>query len=60
VLFFVETPCSRLVKAACDCQLAHEHDESECIHNSVMDGASDDDGAGGVTSSRLRSSHARH
>src|SRR5258706_7480377 len=27
VIYFVETPCSKLQKAACDCQLAHEqHD----------------------------------
>jgi hypothetical protein len=25
VLFFVETPCTKLQKAACDCRLAHEH-----------------------------------
>src|SRR5271170_2489915 len=29
VLFFVETPCSELQKAASDCQLAHEQHELE-------------------------------
>src|ERR1700722_11965327 len=26
VLYFVETPCSKVAKAACDCRLAHEQD----------------------------------
>lgn len=26
VLYFVETPCQKVAKAACDCQLAHEHE----------------------------------
>jgi hypothetical protein len=26
ILYFVETPCTKLQKAACDCQLAHERD----------------------------------
>ncbi len=28
VLYFVETPCVKLQKAACDCRLAHEMDGS--------------------------------
>ena len=28
VLYFVETPCPELQKAACDCQLAHEDESS--------------------------------
>ena len=35
VLYFVETPCSKVAKAACDCQLAHEDDyahEEELPH----------------------------
>ena len=64
VLFFVETPCSSLVKAACDCQLAQEKDDSQdetqsTVHDPGMDGVSDD-GAVGVTSSRVRSAHAHH
>lgn len=26
VLYFVETPCTTLQKAACDCRLAHDHE----------------------------------
>jgi hypothetical protein len=61
VLFFVETPCSKLQKAACDCQLAHEMDgvrdeTPPASDNHAMDEASHD-GAG--SSSRTRSAHAR-
>ena len=27
VLYFVETPCSKVAKAACDCQLAQDHEQ---------------------------------
>ena len=61
VLFFVETPCSKFQKAACDCQLAHEMDgvrdeTPPASDNHAMDEASHD-GAG--SSSRTRSAHAR-
>lgn len=60
VLFFVETPCSKLQKAACDCQLAHEMDGAQVemprASDDAMDGASPD-GAG--FSSRTRSAHVR-
>ncbi|HEV3271886.1 MAG TPA: hypothetical protein VGZ93_06870 [Candidatus Methylacidiphilales bacterium] len=61
VLFFVETPCSELQKAACDCRLAQEEqdrrDESRLgSDDHAMDGAARD-GAG--ASSRLRSAQAR-
>jgi hypothetical protein len=61
VLFFVETPCSELQKAACACQLARgerdRRDETRSTSDDhVMDGTSHD-GAG--SSSRLRSAHAR-
>jgi len=60
VLFFVEKPCSELVKAACDCHLAHEQDKLEDNHEAVLDGVSNGDGAmGSHASSRLRS-HAHH
>jgi hypothetical protein len=32
VLYFVDTPCTKLQKAACDCQLAHEKDH---VHEGV-------------------------
>jgi hypothetical protein len=61
VLFFVETPCSKLQKAACACRLAREQDHSQgetqfTVDDHAMDGASRD-GAG--YSSRIRSAHAR-
>ncbi|MCE0523598.1 MAG: hypothetical protein LV480_11885 [Methylacidiphilales bacterium] len=61
VLFFVETPCSKLQKAACDCRLAHDHQEAQpetgvTPDDTATDGASQD-GAG--SSSRTRSAHAR-
>ena len=64
VLFFVETPCSKLLKAACDCQLAQEQHDSHratqlTIHDPLMDEPSDDDDAVGGVSSRMRSAHAR-
>src|SRR5476651_983917 len=45
VLFFVETPCSKLQKAACDCRLAHEQDHPQgktqfTTDNHALDGAS--------------------
>ena len=63
VLFFVETPCSKLQKAAFDCRLAHEqHDPRGETHltadDRAMDGISQD-GAVGRSSSRVRSAHAR-
>jgi hypothetical protein len=61
VLFFVETPCSKLVKAACDCQLAQEdgvQDETELTsHSRVMDENSNDHTG---ASCRSRPVHARH
>jgi len=62
VLFFVETPCSKLQKAACACRLAHEHQLAEqdgassTSDNHAMDGASHD-GVG--SSSRVRSANSR-
>jgi len=61
LLFFVETPCSKLQKAACDCRLAHEHEHPQgktqfTNDDHAMDGASRD-GAG--SSSRIRSAHTR-
>jgi hypothetical protein len=61
VLFFVETPCSELQKAACACQLAREErdrrDETRSTSDDhVMDGTSHD---GADSSFRLRSAHAR-
>jgi len=35
VLFFVETPCSALQKAACDCRLAPKHYRDGASTNSV-------------------------
>jgi hypothetical protein len=52
VLYFVETPCSKLQKAACDCRLAHEH--ASDVHG--MEEAS---GNGAEPSSRVRTTHAR-
>src|ERR1700722_17067016 len=54
VLYFVETPCSKLQKAACDCQLAHEQDyaqgdSSPASSDQVMNGAA----------SRVRAPQAR-
>lgn len=63
VLYFVETPCSRLQEAACACRLAHEHASPQgeapfTDGNHAMDGASHD-GAAAASSSRTRSTHAR-
>jgi len=57
VLYFVETPCSKLQKAASDCRLAREQshlrDEIEVpADDPAMDGASS-------SSSRVRSTHSR-
>src|SRR5476649_1883841 len=62
VLFFVETPCSKLQKAACDCQLAHERpvpqDETRfTADDREMDGTSHN-GAGGGAASRVRAAQA--
>lgn len=62
VLFFVETPCSKLQKAACDCRLAHErhYPQDENLFptgDAATDGASHD-GAGSPP--RDRTAHARH
>jgi len=60
VLFFVETPCSKLLKAACDCRLAHEQHEPESqTRLTVHDAAVNGDGAVGDTTYRARSAHAR-
>ena len=61
VLYFVETPCSALQKAACDCRLAHEHDDlqqksSSASGDHAMEGASPN-GAG--PSSQARSPQGR-
>jgi hypothetical protein len=61
VLFFVETPCSELQKAACACQLAHEMDGVElerppASDDHAMDGAAR---TGAAASSRGRSANAR-
>ena len=61
VLFFVETPCSKLQKAACDCQLADDQLDSRGdvpppSDDPALDGAAHD-GAG--PSSRTRSVHGR-
>src|SRR5476651_1680598 len=61
VLFFVETPCSKLQKAACDCQLAHEMDGTQdempmTPDERPMDKAAHD---GPGSSSRTRSAHVR-
>jgi hypothetical protein len=50
ILFFVETPCSKLQKAACECQLAKEQ-ELAARNGAIHDGV----GAAG----RSRSIHAR-
>jgi hypothetical protein len=58
VLFFVETPCSALQKAAFDC-LLHEQDGSRRQALAAADGhESSDDGA--VSSPKGRSAQARH
>jgi hypothetical protein len=61
VLFFVETPCSKLLKAASDCRLAHElhlppGETGVTTGGPALDGASHD--AAG-SSARVRSAHAR-
>src|SRR5271170_2640299 len=54
VLYFVETPCSALQKAACACRLAHGHHADTGL-------AADDNPMDGVGSStRGRSSQTRH
>jgi hypothetical protein len=45
VLFFVETPCSKLQKAACECRLAREHNQPQgrtqfTTHNHALNGSS--------------------
>ena len=61
VLYFVETPCSKLQKAACDCRLAHEHEhpqgETHFTTDSPAGNGASRDGAG--SSSRARSAHVR-
>lgn len=61
VLFFVETPCSKLQKAACACRLAQERHDSQdetpsTADDHAMNGASLD-GVG--SSSQGRSAHSR-
>jgi hypothetical protein len=56
VLYFVETPCSKLQKAACDCRLAREQDDapgetSPASNDHAMDKASK---SGAASSSRVR------
>jgi hypothetical protein len=61
LLFFVETPCSKLQKAACDCQLAHEQEHPQGKTQSTADapamGGTSRNGAS--SSSRIRSTHTR-
>jgi len=61
VLYFVETPCSKLQKAACDCRLAHENDYSQG-GSTVASGDHPLDGAtpnGAGPSSRVRAANGR-
>jgi hypothetical protein len=63
VLFFVETPCSKLQKAACDCRLAREQhgprgETRFTSDDRAMNEASRNAAVGGA-SSRVRSAHNR-
>jgi len=63
ILYFVETPCSELQKAACACQLAPEHrdprDETTfAAGDQAANGSSGHASADGL-SSRVRSTQAR-
>jgi hypothetical protein len=45
ILFFLDAPCAKLVKAACECQLAREHHFGQTqftTHNQAVDGVSHD------------------
>src|SRR5271154_5902548 len=61
VLFFVETPCSKLQKAACDCRLAHDHHGHKSEAGVTNDEPASDGGSreAAASSSRTRSAHAR-
>ena len=61
VLFFVETPCTKLQKAACDCQLAEEQLDSRGDTPPPSDVTEIDASSTGsaVSSSRTRPAHAR-
>jgi hypothetical protein len=58
VLYFVETPCSELQKAAFDCRL-HEQDGARSKTLATADGNGSSDG-GVASTPRSRSAHARH
>ena len=62
VLYFVETPCSALQKAACDCRLAREQDHSPGESRLASDEHATDEASphGADSSSRVRARHARH
>ena len=61
VLYFVETPCSKLQKAACDCRLAHEQEPGHGASTAPSAGRELEeaslDGAG--SPSRARAASAR-
>jgi hypothetical protein len=59
VLYFVETPCSKLQKAACACQLARERHESRVESDETSDDHTMDEISPNDTLSRSRSAHAR-
>jgi len=61
VLYFVETPCSELQKAASDCRLCPEHNEGSVDHAKVPAEASTDgvSNHGKAPSSPKRAANAR-
>jgi hypothetical protein len=61
VLFFVETPCSELQKAASDCRLAHEHEQARGKTQVPSTGGNVDETNhdSAVASTRVRSVHSR-
>jgi len=61
VLYFVETPCNKLQKAACDCRLCNEkHDSADgLVSNLGDDSTSDASHDGAVASPRGRSAQTR-
>jgi hypothetical protein len=58
VLFFVETPCSKLQKAACDCRLSPENHPSTTQLKSAMNNGAP--AQAGSSSRRTRSAQARN
>jgi len=64
VLYFVETPCTKLQKAACDCRLAREQDHQDetrfTTGNPAVEGVSSmGNGAVSGASSRARAAQGR-